>query len=298
MAEGSINTTPTLKAPFPAFGGKSLVADAVWERLGDVRNYVEPFCFSAAVLLRRPANIRLKLKRSTIEITSLQISGGQLSATPRVLHIGLIGRVETDLHSRHQWLVGSTEARSKLLEVAEDPEFYDVKIAGWWCWGACCWIGTGWCDEQESEDCSLPIRTGKIKRPVIGGGGLGKGINADHRPQLADAFSRGRGVNGNDAASTCEQRRKWLTGWMLRLADRLRPVRVCAGHWSRVCDSTSTMDRLGTTGVLLDTTNGIFLDPPYRLSLADAKRIDTHTYTPTIDAKTSTLFAMRFKHGA
>lgn len=47
-----------LKAPFPAFGGKSTVADLVWARLGDVRNYIDlrrccitPIvtpCFSAA----------------------------------------------------------------------------------------------------------------------------------------------------------------------------------------------------------------------------------------------------------
>lgn len=77
-----------------------------------------------------------------------------------------------------------------------------------------------------------------------------------HRPQLADAFSRGRGVNGNDAMGTCEQRRRWITDWFMRLADRLRPVRVCCGEWSRICDSDSTLTRLGTTGV--------FLDPPYR----------------------------------
>ncbi|KKM69533.1 hypothetical protein LCGC14_1449830, partial [marine sediment metagenome] len=43
-----------LKAPFPWFGGKRRVADKVWERFGDVPNYVEPFAGSLAVLLERP----------------------------------------------------------------------------------------------------------------------------------------------------------------------------------------------------------------------------------------------------
>ena len=43
-----------LKAPFPWFGGKSRVAAQVWERFGDVPNYVEPFAGSLAVLLGRP----------------------------------------------------------------------------------------------------------------------------------------------------------------------------------------------------------------------------------------------------
>lgn len=43
-----------LKAPFPWFGGKSKVAGLVWERFGEVENYVEPFFGSGAVLLGRP----------------------------------------------------------------------------------------------------------------------------------------------------------------------------------------------------------------------------------------------------
>jgi hypothetical protein len=46
--------TNSLKAPFPWFGGKSRVSDEVWERFGNVANYVEPFFGSGAVLLGRP----------------------------------------------------------------------------------------------------------------------------------------------------------------------------------------------------------------------------------------------------
>lgn len=45
---------PDFKAPFPWFGGKRRVAPIVWARFGDVRNYVEPFFGSGAVLLGRP----------------------------------------------------------------------------------------------------------------------------------------------------------------------------------------------------------------------------------------------------
>lgn len=44
----------TLKAPFPWFGGKSRVSNIVWDRFGNVPNYVEPFAGSLAVLLGRP----------------------------------------------------------------------------------------------------------------------------------------------------------------------------------------------------------------------------------------------------
>ena len=43
-----------MQAPFPYFGGKKRIAAAVWDRFGDVRNYVEPFFGSGAALLLRP----------------------------------------------------------------------------------------------------------------------------------------------------------------------------------------------------------------------------------------------------
>ena len=46
-----------LKAPFPYFGGKKAVALDIWRYFGEVRNYVEPFCGSAAVFLVRPAPV-------------------------------------------------------------------------------------------------------------------------------------------------------------------------------------------------------------------------------------------------
>jgi hypothetical protein len=116
--------------------------------------------------------------------------------------------------------------------------------------------------------------TSPATRPILAGAanesgershyGLGvhaKGPSGSHRPQLADAYSRGRGVHGNDSVETCEQRRSWLVDWIGRLSDRLRTVRVCCGHWLRVCDSFSVTTRLGMTGV--------FFDAPYKTHLAD-----------------------------
>lgn len=43
-----------MKAPFPYFGGKSKIAETVWARFGSPRQYIEPFCESAAVPWRFP----------------------------------------------------------------------------------------------------------------------------------------------------------------------------------------------------------------------------------------------------
>jgi hypothetical protein len=272
---------------------------------------------------------------------------------------------EVDLHSRHRWLVLSDDAKAFRQRMRTDPDYFDAKVAGWWCWGLCCWIGSGWCAEPQQVDRNQNVPPdlqatfnsgngigvngpagGSGERSVLLGGGEGQyghGIHAKgklpklscndgvlgtpslqlsqqvpligdpprgvhrgadqavnsegwkrikipdggegtgvhgmvdgNRIQLADAFSRGRGVNSNDAAGTCEQRRMWLLDWFQRLRDRLRTVRVCCGDWTRVCTSESVTTRLGTTGV--------FLDPPYGAKAGrDSKLYSTDSLTVATD---------------
>jgi hypothetical protein len=310
---------PKLKAPFPAFGGKSKVASLVWDRLGDVDNYIEPFCNSAACLLSRPHEPRVE----TINDWDCYVANFWRATAhdPEAVAVHADNPVnEADLHARHRWLVLSDYAAYFRAMIRTNPDFYDAKVAGYWCWGACCWIGSGWCQEPqqlphlshagqgltqqlphldpggrkvatgpEASELNgrrgvlsqqLPELNGKPGRvelsqqmPFVNKFGADcvpecsasprKGLDDTHRPQLADAYSRGRGVNGHDEAGTCAQRRAWLLDWFGRLRDRLRTVRVCCGDWIRVCDSPSTTTRLGTTG--------IFLDPPYRTHLEDGK---------------------------
>src|SRR6266436_9987009 len=136
---------PRLKAPFPWFGGKSRVADIVWERFGDVPNYVEPFFGSGAVLLGRPTPARIE----TVNDLDCYIANfwRAVQADPA----GVTGYAdwpvnEADMHARHLWLVNQDEFRAK---IKSDPEYFDAKIAGWWVWGISQWIGGGWCSRPE-----------------------------------------------------------------------------------------------------------------------------------------------------
>ena len=213
------------KPPFPWFGGKSPVAHYVWEAFGDVVNYVEPFFGSGAVLFLRPGGEG--------RIETVNDADGFVANFWRALQCDCDAVAEhaewpvneADLHARHLWLLGQREHLTDHL--CGDPDFYDAKAAGWWCWGQCCWIGSGWCGGNgpwQSIDGVMGLRN------------TGQGVNR----QLPHLGNTGRG--------------EFLRSYLSEFAERLRNVRVCCGDWSRVCGPSVTF-RHGMTGV--------FLDPPY-----------------------------------
>ena len=233
-----------LKAPFPWFGGKSKVADLVWKRFGKVENYVEPFFGSGAVLLGSP---RVHRTETINDLDGFVTNFWRAIANDpeQTARYSDWPVNENDLHARHAWLVSQREALVPKLE--GDPEYFDAKIAGWWVWGICCWIG--------GEFCSGKGPWSVVNRQLVHLGNSGKGVNRQ-RVHLGDA---GKGVN-RKLVHLGDGNTGGIYDWFDRLRDRLINVRVCCGDWSRVCGPTPTV-KLGTTAV--------FLDPPYG---EDAKR--------------------------
>ena len=218
-----------------------------------------------------------------VTVYNLQTTSGNYFANGLLVH-------NCDLHARHSWLKGQRENLRARLE--GDPEWCDAKVAGWWVWATCLWIGGPlfadgpWVSEGgllvrrehgEQEGCKqqLPHLGGagmgihrKLphlrhsglgiyrQRPHLGGAGMG--IHRQ-RPHLGGA---GQGIHrqlphlGDAGLGHCEQWSSHLRTYMQSLADRLRRVRVCCGDWSRVCGPTPTVKQ-GLTGA--------FLDPPYSL---------------------------------
>lgn len=130
-----------------------------------------------------------------------------------------------DLGARHRWLM---EQRDRLGESLQDPDWPgDAKVAGWWLWGQCSWIGSGWCEWL-----------GKI--PHVSD--AGRGVQALGKiPHVGNA---GMGV--------------WTTGgatalrWLGELAARMERVRVVHGDWKRCLNA-----HYG------GASTAIFFDPPY-----------------------------------
>ena len=239
---------PDYKPPFVYFGGKSAVADRVWTAIGaDVDNYVEPFFGSGAVLFLRPDSDGKRIE-------TVNDADGFVCNFWRALQHDAEAVAdhadwpvnEADLHARHLWLLGQRQRITERL--MGDPDFFDAKAAGWWCWGLNCWIGSGWCSGRGpwvSVDGAMVQREGD-----------GEGVHAQ-RPHLGNT---GQGVNrqlphlGNTGKGEREARREWLRSYLSEFGERLARVRVCCGDCSRVCGPSVTFKH-GTTGV--------FLDPPY-----------------------------------
>lgn len=242
-----------LRAPFPWFGGKRRVAPEVWERFGDVPNYVEPFFGSGAVLLGRPAKHAAKIE------TVNDLDGFVANFWRSVAHDpeGTARWadwpiIEADLNARHAYLVGRRESLLRRLE--GDPDYFDPKIAGWWVAGVCGWIGSGYC----SGDGPWIVRDGELVDRRGDLSNAGQGINRQ-MPHVGDA---GRGA--------------FIEEWFGTLAARLRDVRVLSGDWTR-CLTESLTTRHGVTGV--------FLDPPYGDEIEQTRVYATDSGTVAADVR-------------
>ena len=236
-------TRDPLLAPFPYFGGKRTIASTVWRAFGDVKQYIEPFCGSCAVLLSAPAAASLEVVGDANgfianfwRATVAQPEEVARHADYPVLHI--------DLGARHGWLM---QQRDRLGAELQDPLWPgDARVAGWWLWGQCSWIGSGWCEWAGQ---------------VPHAGDAGRGIQA--LGQVPHASNAGRGIQSvvesrkdGGASSGYEP---WTSGgrtamrWLRQLADRMERVRVVHGAWNRCLNS-----HYG------GTSTAVFLDPPYR----------------------------------
>lgn len=253
-------TTAPLQAPFPYFGGKRKAAETVWPAFGRVDNYVEPFAGSAAMLLAAPPD--------ATRIETINDFDGFIANFWRaiahdpdaVAHAADWPVNEVDLMARHSWLVRHRQPITEQL--CADPAWYDARSAGWWVWGACSWIGSGWCsgDGPWVHDGTRLVRkdgdAGQgINRQLPHLGNAGRGINR----QLPQLGGGGRGIN-RKLPDSGTPRGEFIRAWMRELHQRLRDVRVTCGDWGRVVKDSITT-RHGLTAV--------FLDPPYTKGAMD-----------------------------
>ena len=220
--EPEIDDTP-LKAPFPYFGGKRSVAADVWKYLGsDIKHYVEPFCGSLAVMLAAPRKPRLEV----VGDGSFYVANFWRAVKHQPAEVARWADYpvsHVDLSARHAWLTKPERVRCLSADLLDPEHPGCAQAAGWWVWGQCAWIGSGWCEKE---------------------------VKAQISSQIPHIITAGKGIQGIIDGD----RREHIERWFTRLARRLQDVRVIHGDWRR-CLNTN----YGGDGEKV----GIFFDPPY-----------------------------------
>jgi hypothetical protein len=292
--------TELRKAPFPYFGGKSQATPVIWAALGDVCHYVEPFCGSCAVLLRRPHECNRAYYSETVNdsdgllvnaLRAIQLQPGATAAAASWFVS------EADLMSRHLAIVRWQQERD-MERLMADPLYCDPTIAGYWIYGMSCWIGGGFASGVGPW---IVGSDGRITRRAADAPGVarklphvsddGQGVNhagarePGVRRRLPHVTNDGRGINvqtarepgvgtggtdlpdATDAALVIPDDLVFhpfvmpeVRRWLDFLSARLRHVRIVNGDYTRVL----------TSGVLFtlrvrrdDGVAGVFIDPPY-----------------------------------
>jgi len=213
-----LRASQVLKPPYPYCGGKSKIAAAVWQRFGEVRNYVEPFFGGGAMLLARPQPFK---GAETVNDLNAWLTNFWRAAKyhPRRLTRALDYPVsELDLHARGDWLFFRKGAKAWQEWIRGSPRRVDVRSAAWWVYGACCWLGPDWGFATQNS-----TRTGVPRS----------------KPRLSGLLARGRCIQS----------------YLSALTARLERVRICSGDWSRVLTPCET-SRHGLTAVFLDPPYG------------------------------------------
>ena len=254
-----------LNPPFPWFGGKRRYAKLVWERFGDPVCYAEPFAGGLAVLLGRPPTRHNRIREIVVDLDGFICNFWRSvrDDPDQVAHYANWPVIHQDLTARHKWLVDWHAGNSAKL--FEDPDYCDPKVAGWWVWGQCNWIGSGWGSEPGSprmphfstnigEKGVLKHRIGQM--PYLGNTTGGQGV-LKHR--VVDKGKMPRLSKDVPSGSILRDRLKGgIQGAIQLLSDRLRDVSVLGGSWRQATGNSVLLNIDGSR-----RSAAVFLDPPY-----------------------------------
>jgi hypothetical protein len=138
-----------LTAPFPYPGGKSAVAAVIWQALGTVRNYIEPFGGSLAVLLARPHPLHAETV-GDLDGHIINLWRALKADHTAVAHHAEALVSDIDLRARHDVLCHERDALTAQLRA--DPEFSDARLAGYWLYCRSAWAGSGGFGRNAGQD--------------------------------------------------------------------------------------------------------------------------------------------------
>lgn len=216
-----------LPAPLPWKGGKARIAARVWELLGNVDHYVEPFAGMLSPLLARPPehHAGAKFKAETVNDANALLVNFWRSVRYRC----------EELRAAADWPVSELDNTARLRALASlvsglraamlaDPRHCEPELAAWWALA-------------HSQAIASRLAPGL---PYLSGAGLGwQTIRRRNRA--------GAGVTGNARGTYLED-----------LEARLAHVRIVCGDYRRVLKRSVLLMTAGMVEVA-----GVYVDPPY-----------------------------------
>lgn len=239
-----------LMPPFPYFGGKRNAAPAVWEALGDVGGYIEPFAGSAAVLLGRPPFEGPRVETINDADGQLVNAWRAIKHDPEgVVREGFGPMSEIDYHARAAWLA-EWRTTDPVSWLEGDPEVYDLKAGAWWLYTAACSFGKG-----MRVGGPWHVVDGRLERTERSEAGITR--------QIPCIGSTGRGLLRTQPRSFGDTDAERATTYVRQLQERLMRVRITAGDWTRPLAPSVLNLTIGPGEV------GVFLDPPYESTTED-----------------------------
>jgi hypothetical protein len=218
------------------FGGKSTVADLVWSRFGDVKNYVEPFAGSLAVLLARPVE---HFQGDSARIETVNDINAWLTNFWRACqkqpdvtaYWADQPTSELDLHARGDALFyrgmtgfdGKFRTPEQFIEALRaEEDWFDPKVAGWWVWGQSNWIGDNWGRKQCRAIPCLNSKGINRQRPHLHDAGKGVAHQLPHLGTAGQGISKQLGRKLPHLGTAGQGISKQL--------GRKRPIMGYAGH--------------------------------------------------------------------
>ena len=250
-----------MKTPFTYFGGKSTIAKIVWDALGPVSQYIEPFFGSGAVLLNRPESHNKQYEIINDKDGFVANVWRSLQANPDEVAKHCDKPVNhADLNAIRKYLIGEEENLLQKLEL--DADWYDAKAAGRWIWAASCWIGSGLTRKTSIPDvsCNIGVHSGGQVPNLTHNRGVNSGGKRPHLTRNQGVNSGGKIPNLGCNIGVQDPYNLAIYDWFRLLSERLRYVKVVCGDWNRVCGGNWQ----NGNGVV-----GIFFDPPYAVEQRD-----------------------------
>lgn len=295
-------------APFWYFGNKRKAAAYVWQALGDVDVYVEPFGGSLATLLLRPH----PPSRNRVEIAN-DLDGyvvnffRSVQRDPdTVVQWASWPITEIDFNARRmelvQWRIDGT-----MEKLWTDPYFYDPKIAGIWVWAHNLSVGGSITQTNgpwwKSSDRKLVYRELTRRQRFADTQGIGISLSLPNISTFRGILHPDVTTSGISASlptvesvietffANEEQALPELPAevpvdepfytfveakaklWLKMLQSRLRYTIFLCRSWEYLVSHTVLYNAIGMQNRLKNKAAiGIFLDPPYSFEVRDATK--------------------------